>query len=341
MNPEISLVITTISPPNEVLKTYARQCAARNIAFIVVGDKRSPVDFSLEGCNFMDIDHQMNMGSALASLLPMNHYSRKNLGYLMAVRSGSKIIIETDDDNFPKPGFFDLKPVTRIVNTFHGEGWMNVYRYFSNNFLWPRGYPLELILEPVSPPEKFREEMVCCPIRQGMADGAPDVDAIFRLTRPEPVQFIHKPDLALGNKVWCPFNSQNTTWSEPAFMLMYLPSTCSFRMTDIWRSFIAQRIAWTCGWNILFGESTVVQQRNQHSLVQDFKDEIPGYLSNLGIAEKLTSLQLEPGVQNIPANMVKCYELFVNMGLMEPTELKMVSAWIADMKSLQPNLPGF
>ncbi|MCX6304441.1 MAG: STELLO glycosyltransferase family protein [Bacteroidetes bacterium] len=333
MNPEISLVITTISPPNEVLITYATECRARNISFIVVGDQKSPADFSLDGCSFMNVEEQAQSGFGLAPLLPLNHYSRKNLGYLHAMRLGSTVIMETDDDNAPKPGFFDLKPVKRIVNMFSGEGWMNVYRYFSDGFLWPRGYPLQLIREPAPPNAGFSESMVSCPIQQGMADGAPDVDAIFRLTRPEPAVFLSRPDLALGEHVWCPFNSQNTVWAEPAFMLLYLPSTCSFRMTDIWRSFIAQRIAWSCGWNILFRESTVVQKRNPHSLMHDFEDEIPGYLNNFSIAAALSALPLSPGEENISANLVKCYEVFIAMGLMDPSELKMVLAWIADVNN--------
>jgi hypothetical protein len=331
MNHEISLVITTISPPNEVLRTYASECTGRDIRFIVVGDKKSPPDFSLEGCEFLDIPQQMETGFTLAPLLPVNHYSRKNLGYLKAMRSGARVIMETDDDNAPKPGFFDLKPVRQSVKTCRREGWMNVYRYFSDEFLWPRGYPLQLILDPVAQPEHFPEELIISPIHQGMADGAPDVDAIFRLTRPEHIEFLNQPDLALGNNVWCPFNSQNTVWAQQAFMLMYLPSTCTFRMTDIWRSFIAQRIAWTCGWKILFTKSTVIQERNPHSLMADFRDEIPGYLNNMQIAETLSALPLKQGEQHIAPNLLKCYESFISLGLMEPAELKMVSAWIADV----------
>jgi len=333
MNREISLVITTINPPNEVLKTWARECGTREIHFIVIGDQRTPTDFSIEGCDFVDIGHQAELGFSLISWLPLNHYSRKNLGYLRAIRAGSKVIMETDDDNFPKSVFFDLRPARRIVNTFQEEGWMNVYRYFGNGLIWPRGYPLELIMEPGPETEQFREELAFCPIHQGMADGSADVDAIFRLTRTEPVLFDRQPDLALGKNVWCPFNSQNTIWAKPSFMLMYLPSTCSFRMTDIWRSFIAQRVAWTCDWNVLFHESSVIQQRNPHRLMQDFRDEIPGYLNNLRIAEMLTDLELEKGAQHIPANLLKCYEAFVSMGLMEHDELKMVSAWIADVNN--------
>ena len=331
MNQEISLVITSISPANEVLLCFSQECSARNIRFIVVGDKKSPLDFSIVGCDFLPFGQQSELGFRLARSLPVNHYSRKNLGYLMAMRSGSEIIFETDDDNFPKAGFFDIKQVNRNVNMYHGTDWFNVYRYFSKEHLWPRGYPLERVMEPVPPPEYFHEEPALCPIHQGMADGAPDVDAIFRLTRPEQVVFGHHPDVAPGNNVWCPFNSQNTVWYKQAFMLMYLPSTCSFRMTDIWRSFIAQRIAWTCGWNILFRESTVIQQRNPHALMHDFKDEIPGYLNNFQIAESLSALKLDPGTPYMASNMLKGYEVFVSMGLMLPLELQMVSDWIADV----------
>ena len=61
-------------------------------------------------------------------------------------------------------------------------------------------------------------------------------------------------------------------------------------MTDIWRSFVAQRIAWANNWSILFHEPTVWQERNDHSLMRDFKDEVPGYLHNRRIGEVLDRL---------------------------------------------------
>ena len=76
---------------------------------------------------------------------------------------------------------------------------------------------------------------------------------------------------------------------------MYLPAYCSFRMTDIWRSFVAQRIAWENGWNVLFREATVRQRRNPHDLMRDFRDEVPGYVANREICAALQALELEPG----------------------------------------------
>lgn len=91
--------------------------------------------------------------------------------------------------------------------------------------------------------EKISNLTVECPIQQGLADNNPDVDAIYRLILPFPTIFRKGRKVALGNNSWSPFNSQNTTWWKKAFPLLYLPSYCSFRMTDIWRSFVAQRIA--------------------------------------------------------------------------------------------------
>ncbi|MDJ0792111.1 MAG: STELLO glycosyltransferase family protein, partial [Acidimicrobiia bacterium] len=169
---------------------------------------------------------------------------------------------------------------------------------------------------------------VDAPIQQGLADGDPDVDAVFRMTRPLPVEFRSGISVALGEHVWCPFNSQNTTWFRDAFPLLYLPSYCSFRMTDIWRSFVAQRVAWANGWNIIFDSPTVWQDRNEHDLLKDFELEIPGYLHNARIAEALDELTLPGGVHAIGDAMTRCYDLLIEMGLVGERERELLRLWL-------------
>ena len=77
---------------------------------------------------------------------------------------------------------------------------------------------------------------------------------------------------------------------------MYLPAYCSFRMTDIWRSFIAQRIAWENDWYVLFHGPVMHQVRNAHNLLKDFEDEIAGYLNNARICHELESLDLNNNI---------------------------------------------
>jgi len=180
--------------------------------------------------------------------------------------------------------------------------------------------------------------MLDCPIQQGLADENPDVDAIYRLVLPLPVFFNQSSPIALGENSICPFNSQNTTWFKEAFPLLYLPSHCSFRMTDIWRSFVAQRIAWTCGWPVLFHQSTVRQVRNDHNLMKDFRDEICGYNQNLQIGESLKTLNLKAGVEHIPENMISSYRKLIDLGVVGEAEMELLTCWLKDIKQIRTNL---
>ena len=105
-------------------------------------------------------------------------------------------------------------------------------------------------------------------------------------------------------------------------------------MTDIWRSFVAQRIAWTCGWPILFHQSTVWQERNEHNLMNDFKDEISGYLNNELIYESLNKLDLMQGAENISANMIACYQKLIDLNLVGADEMILLKAWLNDINIL-------
>ena len=288
---ETSLVVTSISAPNAALREMARGCQERGIAFYLIGDTSSPDEFHLEGCKFFSISRQEEAGLRIAALSPRRHYARKNIGYLLAIRDGAEIILETDDDNLPRPNFWNQRSRKQHVATLRDAGWLNVYGYFTDDLVWPRGLPLDAVRRPVPPFETLSVELVDCPIQQGLADGNPDVDAIFRLLFPLSLEFRADRRVALGHGTWCPFNSQNTAWWPDAYPLLYLPAHCSFRMTDIWRSLVAQRIAWANGWRVLFHEATVWQDRNQHDFMRDFQDEIPGYLHNRRIAEALDEIR--------------------------------------------------
>jgi hypothetical protein len=102
-------------------------------------------------------------------------------------------------------------------------------------------------------------------------------------------------------------------------------------MTDIWRSFIAQRIAWTCGWSVLFHHSTVRQERNDHSLMKDFEDEVPGYVNNAQIVATLTHLPLKTGADHIFENLLTCYQALVDLSVIDKQEIDLVKAWIKDL----------
>lgn len=328
---KIALVITSINSPNEALRQLASGCREHGIRMILIGDSKSPPDFHLEGCEFYSLAAQKALNLETAKLSPERHYARKNIGYLLAMQGGAEIIIETDDDNLPLPGFWDRRQRKLECSQLSEGGWVNAYAYFSDARIWPRGLPLNEIQK--SPPARntLSSGMVDCPIQQGLADKNPDVDALYRLILPLPQSFDKSPPIAFSKGSWTPFNSQNTTWFKEAFPSLYLPSYCSFRMTDIWRGFVAQRIAWCNGWSLLFHAATMWQDRNEHNIMKDFEDEIPGYCNNARIAEELGALNLSSGSNKQTDNLLLVYEKLVKMELVDKQEIALLNAWKNDL----------
>ncbi len=336
----LAVVVTSIAAPNWQLQTLAQGCLERGHEFIVIGDEASPSNFELEGCRFYNLQDQYKSEFKLAQLTPTRHYARKNVGYLIAVSGGANIIVETDDDNIPYEQFWEERRRIQTLPSLTNAGWVNVYRYFSEAHIWPRGFPLDHIKDNTPPFESLSVKQVDCPIQQGLANENPDVDAIYRLISPGSQSFRQDRRIALGTGSWCPFNSQNTTWWRDAFPLLYLPSYCSFRMTDIWRSFVAQRIAWLNNWALLFHEPNVWQERNEHNLMRDFREEVPGYLHNKSMCEALATLELKSGVEDIGNNLLACYEKLVSIELLDRRELNLVSAWLEDLSAASSAVRG-
>jgi len=325
------LIITTINSPNKVLKDIAEQCIANDNYLIVVGDKKTPGDFELNSAIYLSIEKQLEFYEDFARILPLNHYSRKNLGYLYAMSQSADYIHETDDDNIPLASFWKEPSVPKLSANSKKNVWYNAYGHFLNNDLivWPRGYPLEMVKQSncLFPEPAVKLKTL---VYQGLVNGNPDVDAVYRFTGTLPINFLDNDTIQLGKNVWCPFNSQNTIFLAEAFPLLYLPSTCSFRMTDIWRSFIAQRCLWEMDAGIAFHSATVYQERNEHLLLRDFEDEIAGYFGNEKIKGLLENCNLSKN--DIFANLQVCYETLARHKYFEMKEIDILNQWIISCK---------
>ena len=86
-----------------------------------------------------------------------------------------------------------------------------------------------------------------------------------------------------------PYNSQNTLFAYDAFWSLYLPTSVSFRLTDIWRSYWAQRLMWLLNGTITFKGPNAYQLRNSHSYLNDFYQEKEMYMKT----EKLITFLFE------------------------------------------------
>ena len=327
-----AIVVTTINAPNDAVRDIA-YCAP-DWDFIVIGDTKTPPPWEFPGARYFDVPAQQALDSRFAQICPTRHYARKNIGYIVAMQAGAQVLAETDDDNLPYEGW--LSAVSRQISARRVEktGWENVYAHFSSERIWPRGFPLELVNQSLRAASPLGETATHdCAIQQFLANDNPDVDAVYRLTTEGEIKFAANR-VVLESGTFCPFNSQNTIWWPEAFPLLYLPSHVSFRMTDIWRSFVAQVCLFAMGGKLAFCEATMYQIRNEHSLIKDFADEVPGYLHNMRILDILTALNLSRDPANCSQNLRACYEALVSAEIVPAAEMPLLDAWLADLEVL-------
>src|SRR5262249_48994136 len=207
-------ILTTIQAPTASVSELVRFGHQFDIPVLAVGDRKSSVCEWPAGSEFLSLRRQNGLDFRLTESLPVDHYSRKNIGYLEAMARGATLIFDTDDDNAPL-SHWQPRGVQVQARQLRYKGWVNVYRWFSSHFIWPRGFPLECLQECQRVKvEVGRDAVVECPIQQGLVNRSPDVDAVWRLMFDQEFIFDDAPSVWLAPGSWCPFNSQNTWWSR-------------------------------------------------------------------------------------------------------------------------------
>ena len=316
------IVITSIFPPSEAIEKFAM---LKDWKVILVGDKKTTADWDYPGVTYLSPERQQEVASKFSGLLPWNSYTRKNIGYLHAIKQGARVIYESDDDNIPLNNWVNEPEFSVDAELISDASFVNIYSYFTDKKVWPRGLPLRCVLD-AEVPKVASAGKLDIGVWQYLADEDPDVDAIYRLTINTPIYFKWRAPLVLDQGACCPFNSQNTYFRREVFPLLYLPSTVTFRFTDILRGLVAQPILWAASYHLGFAGATVLQKRNPHDYLKDFESEIPCYLS----AETVVQIAKESVSrdQSIPENLRSVYRALADKEIVAEKELEILSCWL-------------
>jgi hypothetical protein len=108
VNNSPAIVVTSIFQPSAALREIAKGAASSGYELIVIGDANSPPDFSLQPCDYYDLDRQKKSELRFARLCPTRHYARKNIGYLLTRRAGGGWLPEAELE-LPKARLEDLR----------------------------------------------------------------------------------------------------------------------------------------------------------------------------------------------------------------------------------------
>jgi len=277
---EKCVIITTINKPTE---TVLKHINNPEYDVIIVGDNKTPDNYKGLHCIYLDVSAQKKLFPEFADLIPYNHYARKNIGYLYAIKKGYKVIYETDDDNIPYDNFDTVLQYDKLqMITEKNSPWINIFKYFTNNaYIWPRGYPLSLLK--TNPNYSIQDTDKNPSIICGLVENDPDVDALFRIicNHQEGIRWEKDKSILINNQNICVFNTQNTFWLNPElFIGLLIPSSVSFRYCDILRGIICNILLKHTNNYMMYTSPNVVQYRNEHNLIEDFKSEYEMYLHN-------------------------------------------------------------
>jgi hypothetical protein len=213
---------------------------------------------------------------------------------------------------------------------------VNAYEFYagskSHPNIWPRGFPLPSIKNHSGFHTSASHRQKQISVIQYIQEGNPDLDAIYRLTQPIPDRLggDSKQCIVIGSGGYTPYNAQATYFDSRAFFGLLMPMTVSGRVTDIWRSFIIQRVSKMDNELLAFCPSIVRHDRNPHSRIRDFNAEISLYLQAHELVKFLSNMQLT-GMDKLTA-LRKIYIALYEHGVLEINDIKFVNMWIHDFK---------
>ena len=302
-----------------------------------------------------------DMQHPFVNSLPKSEISRKNIGYLYAIQRGAQVVWDFDDHSLMKfwmPGaapdsclLIDTAIKDTIIDAAQLDGSLySTYNPYpslinpSTGLLWPRGLPLSHIKKL----QQYRTSLTTVKVDaksiavlQSLSDLNPDLDAVCRFTGPSPVNFKRtaetKPTI-LPKGTMSPYNSQATLHFRAGLWALLLPTTVHGRVSDIWRSYIAQRLFWDVGLHTGFMPRPIVSREpDVANVMNDFVAENALYSRTEGLLEFLRCWKSD--ASTIVERMEQLWVALHNEGFIEKHDVQIVQLWLQSLVDIGYKFP--
>ncbi len=353
-------VVMTTSAPQVTVAMKILLNSTDDWCLLVVGEEKGPENCSIVNSRFIYLPPREQ------SLFPFEivrdslnaAFTRRNVGYLYAIKNGAKVILDLDDDAIPIPvqgKYFPIEDRKQSYvkasvpgddlsafphyketkpDTSESFTW-NPYPYFGAKSAWPRGFPSKLLST-----GRLRNKATrttCYPlVQQFLEDCNPDVDPNYYFQRPEPLYFdAHRTNkIVLPRGVFAPYNAQATVHLYEAFWGLLLPKTLSQQVSDVWRSYIVQSLFYlipdAC---LMFSPPAVYREKYK----QNFTDGRPLYDNAFELIQAMKYLPLQ--FASFEEAVFKLYGRLSEERFLGEDDVEYVSAWINDLKSVGYEFP--
>lgn len=329
-NPEFAILTTTINVPTflENICTNIKKFNHKNIFFLVIADKKTPAN-ARAYCKkiekkfqfkiiYLDIKDQDKFFKKkyknIYSMFPYNDAHRRLLGLIYVRNMRPKRVIFIDDDNFVSNDVDFLKGHKIVGKKVSGNAiykknkWPNIYKFLETDKkipIYPRGFPWSFRNEDSFKLSSLKVKNKTVMANCGFILGDPDIDAVSRLFWKINVKNISsRKNHLLARGMYCPFNDQNTCIDGDTSLLYYKPISAG-RNSDIWTSYMYNKISDIHNCIISYGMPHLTQIRNIHDYWKDFELEKEHNISTDFFVDLLTTVKCKPSTN--------FYKTFVNL----------------------------
>mmetsp|Transcript_17423 Transcript_17423/g.37827 ORF Transcript_17423/g.37827 Transcript_17423/m.37827 type:complete len:919 (+) Transcript_17423:2-2758(+) len=353
--------------------------------FIANVDSGSEWSKSMQAWNAVVLGQaeQKELQSEVLMYLPRNHTARKMVGYLYAIKQNPKAIYDADS-MYPiqDAGLVTLalnrstqiatKMDQRITLNFNplpeahpapksGQKGDDTPKSPARDpFLWPRGFPLNDVPD-------FRTtgaldsgsfmDSSKVGVLHSIADGFPDTDAVFSLTRkpqrvrfnrqdwidtlPETLRSIQYPSFLLGRwtravpkGIFVPYNAHSSLLAANSFWSLWMPSSRPARAADMWRSYIMQRLMWDEDVYVAVTEPFV--GANERSSADAREKKLSNLEEELDFQHKIDALvrvltETDVSGEHTAARLEYLIIELYERGFLDLQDVLLAQAWIRDL----------
>ena len=301
------------------------------------------------------------MDHPFANALPKSQVARKNVGYLYAIQHGAQVVWDFDDRSLMKFWMSGAAPDSSLVldsaiksgtiDAAQPDGHLfltyNPYPALSpsSGLLWPRGLPLSHIgkLEQNSPSlSTLKVDSSSIAVLQSVSDITPDLYAIDHLSRPFPISFKRTMEtnptiIPIGTM--SPYNSQASLHFRAGFWAFLLPTTVHSRVSDIWRSYIAQRLFWDVGLHLGFmARPIVTREPDSINIMDDFFAENTLHSKSDSLIDFLQHWQSD--ANTLVERAEQLWVALYDEGYIEELDVEILQLWLQSLLDIGYKFPG-
>ena len=299
--------------------------------------------------------------SEFVKAIMWNYIGRKNIGYYYAITHGAKNIWDFDDHNMLKfwipgaapPGAPSLDaavPLTEEVAVLEPHGhtdcstW-NPYPAMGapSQPSWPRGLPLDDATNITCSSSDLKPTNVTSrsiAVLQSLSDHQPDADDLYQAIMPFPFYFKKRKikTVLVPPYTLTPYNTRATLHFEVGFWALFLPTSLDKELSDIWRSYIGQRLFWETGLRVGFiGRPLVVQDRNIHislnkAAIRESSSRIRELINFLGSWEGKESTFVK--------HIEELWYALEQNNLVNYEDVRMVRLWLRTLTNIKYQFPS-